>query len=288
MESYLYCRKVVKTNNKGFYKAFSMLPFEKASALYAIYAFYIEARDAVIVKNDIHLLDRKQEYINDIYSGIYVNDHVFIALKDAIKRYNLEKEYFLDMIKGIKYDFYHDITKTEAELEEYCYYVSETRYLLITPVIASSSYKENNELLNIIAKNLGYAMEISKLLKTIGDDIDNEQVYLSMEMIDKHHASIYDLKNKIITEEYVSLINDYINKAKESFNVFYDNIGLYDDDSRFPIYLTAKYSEATLRKIKKNKYQNLDTITKLTFLERIFITTKEKIRYFLKNKKSPK
>ncbi|PAT02322.1 hypothetical protein CI105_02990 [Candidatus Izimaplasma bacterium ZiA1] len=288
MESYLYCRKVVKTNNKGFYKAFSMLPFEKASALYAVYAFYIEARNAVVIKNDIHLLERKKDYINDIYSGVYVNDHVFIALKDAIKRYNLQKKYFLDMIKGIKFDFYHKYTKTESELEEYCYYVSETRYLLLTPVIASEAYSENSELLNIIAKNLGYAMEISKLLKTIGDDIDNDQVYLSMEMIDKHHASVYDLKNKVITEEYVSLVNDYINKAKESFDVFYDNIHLYDKDSRFPLYITAKYSDATLKKIKKNKYQNLDTITKLSFLERSILTTKEKINYLLKNKKSPK
>ncbi|MFK5884148.1 MAG: phytoene/squalene synthase family protein [Candidatus Izemoplasma sp.] len=279
MDMYKYCESITKKNNIDLFRLFYTLPYEKSSALFAFYAFYKTVDNSIDEHNDVHELDNINDHLKNLYQGLYVNDTLFQALKDSLKRYPNSIVHFQNIIKAVRNDYYHNFIRTEAELDEYCLNVSGSIQLLYTPVFASKNYKEHRQLLEIIAKNIGYAIQITNILRDVGEDIKNDRIYLTDEMLNKHGASPRDIINGVITIEYINVIKEYIEKAKESYNVLYDNIELYDEDSRAVLLTAVKNYENILDRIIANKYDNFNIKSKVLYVSKIFNFIRFKIKY---------
>jgi Phytoene/squalene synthetase len=75
---------------------------------------------------------------------------------------------------------------------EYCYYVAGTVGLIILPILAT----KNHKLLREPAIKLGKAMQLTNILRDIGEDFDNGRVYLPTELLEKYNYSHDDLYKK--------------------------------------------------------------------------------------------
>jgi len=80
--------------------------------------------------------------------------------------------------------------ETLGDLEEYSYYVAGTVGLMLLPIIA----KENKEAAKASAISLGVAMQITNILRDVGEDLkDNNRVYLPNQILSQEKLSKEDL-----------------------------------------------------------------------------------------------
>ncbi len=123
-QAYQHCRRVVKSSATNFYYAFRTLPADKRQAIYAVYAFARVCDD--IADGDLSI-DEKRRLLNQTRETFRlslkgnVDDPVFLALADSIKKYSIPPEYFEEIIDGMEMDMtwtrFHDFD----EVRVYCY-----------------------------------------------------------------------------------------------------------------------------------------------------------------------
>jgi len=266
MEKYEYIENIIKESSTTFYKAFSELPEKKRNAVYSIYAFCRIADDAVDVHKDVEQLKTLKENIKKTFDGDVPEDPVFQTLYETIMAFPSSLEPYVELIDGLMEDFNKKPIKTDADLEDYTYKVAGTVGLMLIPVVAQKSYKENHSDLKAVAIELGKAMQITNILRDVRDDLIKRRVYFPDEAVDQHDVKIETLRTGTVTAEYRSLVETYIEMAKSKYKIFYDNIGLFDEDSIYPTYLAARFYEGILDEIRKGGYSN---ITKRHFVGKI-------------------
>lgn len=252
--SYEYCEDIIKEHSKSFYKAFSLLPEEKANAIYAVYGFCRLCDDSIDEYNDLNMLLNLESELELFFSGITPDKPIWIALNDVTKKYKIKKEPFFDLIKGQKMDYNFKHFLTQEDLMEYCYYVAGTVGLMILPILAT----KNHSFLRETAINLGKAMQLTNILRDIGQDYDNGRVYLPTELMDKYNYSYDDLSKKIINENFVNLWEYEAKLAEKLYNDSLDLISEFDDDSKYPVLTAAYIYKEILNEVRKNSYDCLN------------------------------
>lgn len=105
--AYAHCARIVRRSGSSFAAAFWMLPPQRRRALHAVYAFCRLADDIAddpAVREDRGLLiARWREELDAAYLG--KSEHpVGIALGDAVHRYRLPQEVFVDLLRGVESD----------------------------------------------------------------------------------------------------------------------------------------------------------------------------------------
>lgn len=100
-------------------------------------------------------------------------------------------------------------------------------------------------------------MQLTNILRDVGEDLKNGRLYLPEKLRTKYRVKMSDLEAGYVTEEYINLMDYYIQKAKEHYDYFYSRVKLYEVKSRIPVYLAAKFYEAILDEIVIGGYNNL-------------------------------
>lgn len=258
MDAYDYVENIIKQSSVSFYKAFSHLPEEKAKAVYAIYGFCRTADDAVDISKDASLIASLKTDIKATFNNQAPLDNpLFKALNDTLKKYPNTVEPYLGLLSGMEDDLNAKPIQTEDDLDDYCYKVASTVGLMLLPVIASKSLKEHPEKIKKVAIELGKAMQITNILRDVKEDLMHLRVYFPDEILKKHNVLEKTMRVGTVTPEYQSMIEYYIDIAKRKYQVFYENVQLFDKDAIQPTYYAAKFYEGILDEIRRSKYRNL-------------------------------
>ena len=157
--AYEQCREITERFSKTFYLATALLPRERSSALWAVYAWCRRTDDLVDMprqKDHKHLAEELIEWesrLNEAFAG-RPRDVIDAALTDTVVRFpNLSIAPFQDMIKGMVMDvpgIGQSRYATWDDLNLYCYRVAGTVPGLAFPIpipgnsgiSSSSSYKQ--------------------------------------------------------------------------------------------------------------------------------------------------
>jgi phytoene synthase len=179
LEAYAHCAEIARRSGSSFLAAFWMFPRAERRALHAIYAFcrlVDDIADDPALRGDRGmLLERWHEELVDAYRG-KARHPVGIALGDAVHRFHLPEECFLDLLAGIEADLRGGEVQTFAELEHYCYCVASTIGLLVCGVRGL-----RGERVRDYAVHLGIAVQLTNVLRDIGEDARAGRVYLARE-----------------------------------------------------------------------------------------------------------
>jgi len=258
MDKYEYVENIIAESSQTFHKAFSMLEDEnKRKAVFSIYAFCRVADDAVDIDEDIEKIDELEEKIEKTFAGDVPKEPLFEALYETIMRYPSDKEPYLKLLDGLRDDYEKKPIKTEKDLEEYAYKVAGTVGIMLLPVLASKSHKEKPKEMRKVSIELGKAMQITNILRDVRDDLQKQRVYFPEEIIDQFQVRIETLVTGTVTGEYQSLVEHYIDIAKEKYKVFYKNLELFDKDAVLATYAAAKFYEGILDEIRRGGYSNI-------------------------------
>jgi len=257
------CQDIIKKNSLTFYKAFSKIKSkQKRDAIYAVYAFCRYADDLVDEEKNKEALDELADELTLFREGYKLNHFRWRALRATTKPfYGKEYDYkpFYDMIEGQKRDLNHQGYDTLEELLEYCYLVAGTVGLMLIPILANQKKSE----LESFAIDLGYAMQITNILRDIGEDYRNQRVYIPREMLKKANYSLDDLAHDKINNEFKNLFEELAKIAEDYFSKALDLIHLFPDDSRLPLALSIILYQEILNSCRASGY---DVFTKKNFV----------------------
>lgn len=276
MDKYEHVRQIIEDSSVTFSKAFGELEENKRNAVFSIYAYCRIADDAVDVDGDIDNVDELEKKVKDTFKGAVPDDPVFEALYETIMRYPSDEKPYLELLEAMRDDYHNTPIKTEDDLEEYCYKAAGTVGLMLIPVLASQSYKENSGKLKDVAIELGKAMQLTNILRDVKEDLGQGRVYFPDEAIEKQGIKIKTLRTGTVTDEYRALVEHYIKKAKEKYQVFYDNADLFDKDAVLPTYIAAKFYEGILDEIRKAGHTNVSRRHFVSSIRKFFIKRRAK------------
>jgi phytoene synthase len=156
-----------------------MLPAPRRRALHAVYAFCRLADDIAddpAVREDRDLLiARWRDELNAAYLG--KSEHpVGIALGDAVHRFRLPQEIFLDLLLGVESDLRGEPMERFEDLRLYCYRVASTVGLLVVSLLGCRSPRAC-----AYAETLGIAVQLTNVLRDVGHDAATGRIYLPRE-----------------------------------------------------------------------------------------------------------
>ncbi len=178
-DAYAHCASVARRSRSSFLAAFWMFPADQRRALNAIYAFCRLADDIAddpAVRGDRSaLLALWREELADAYRG-KARHPVGIALGDAVHRFCLPEDCFVDLLAGIEADLHATPIETLADLEHYCYCVASTIGVLVCGVRGL-----RRERIGEYAVQLGIAVQLTNVLRDVGEDAASGRVYLARE-----------------------------------------------------------------------------------------------------------
>ena len=235
--SYEYSLGIIKAHSGSFYKGFSLLPEDKARAVFAIYAFCREADDLTDEKQDsreLKFLEENLGYLTDHPEKLPENKF-WPALYDVFSRFPVDSAFFRDMIRGQLMDISFTQPATLADLESYCYFVAGSVGMMISPIIGDLRGEEDRKR----ALALGDAMQISNILRDVGEDLQNGRIYLPANMMEEYGVSADDLKKKTVRSSFISLWEALAEKAEEKYDYFLEDISWLHRDSRIAVVLSA-------------------------------------------------
>ncbi|MBA2174373.1 phytoene/squalene synthase family protein [Halobacillus locisalis] len=265
-QAYDYCKKIIERHSKTFSKAFSMLPKQQKKAVWAIYAFCRRADD--IVDEGEHPKEELEQFAREFdlfMEGQLISDHPsWVALDDVFKQFPMDAKPFYDMIAGQRMDLYPEPIKTKENLLGYCYHVASTVGLMLLPVIAPGKVA----MLRKGAIELGYAMQITNILRDIGEDLERGRIYLPSDVMDEHNYTVVDLQEGRRNDSFIQLWEDLATDAEEYYARALKTISYYPIYSQAPVGGAAKMYRAIIQSVRKNDYQ--------VFNERNFVSDQEK------------
>jgi phytoene synthase len=210
--SYRHCADVVRRSGSSFAAAFWMLPRPRRRALHAVYAFCRLADDIAddpSVRGDrARLLERWREELVSAYSG-RPRHPVAVALADAVGRYRLPQEVFVDLLRGVESDLRGEPIETWADLERYCYRVASTVGLLLVRVLGARHPGSLD-----YARQMGIAVQLTNVLRDVGADAAGGRIYLAREDLARLDVPPESLREGKMTEELRLLLALYAERAR--------------------------------------------------------------------------
>ncbi len=281
--TYEESRKYTKSFAKSFYFASFFLPREKRYASYSIYTFCRLADNIVDTsvkrgKEDMERLLRELRIsLNNAYANVN-RGLIDSAFTDTIKKYNVPKKYFDELIKGVSMDINVKRFKTNDELEVYCYGVASTVGLLMSYILGFSDKRAL-----FYAEYLGKAMQITNILRDIREDYLMGRIYLPEDEMKLFRYSEEDLKNNVLNENFKKLMKYQIEKARLYYQLGENGIKfLTNDGSRACVIMMNKIYSSLLDEIESNDYD--------IFSERRYVSIGKKVlislKYLFSGKKS--
>lgn len=261
-DDYKHCEMIIKKNSKTFYKAFSAIRNRrKRNAVYAVYAFCRKADDLIDENQDPDGLDALEDALARFVQGEKIDDVIFRALSDVRRLYGkdyLFKPYF-EMIEGQRMDFKHQGYQTLDDLLKYCYHVASTVGRMLVPILAPRS----KDVLMTFADELGYAMQLTNILRDVGEDQRNNRIYLPQDLMARHQVTKADLAEGRITQGFINLFEELAGHAERYYDKSLENLHLFPFDARIPLGLSIILYRGILDAIRASDY---DVFTKKNYV----------------------
>lgn len=248
-DDFFYCERVIKKHSKSFYAAFSTLPKEEAMSVYAVYAFCRKADDLVDEDADAEGLAELRHQLQLFEKREEVDHPVWRALRVVFDTFDMDIDPFYDMITGQEKDLSFQQPNTQAELEEYSYYVAGTVGLMLLPLLTPNPQDLREE-----ALALGTAMQITNILRDVGEDLDNDRVYLPKEVMKKHGYTQSMLENKELNQSFIDLWEYEAAKAEKYYEQALPIIDKVNKGAKKPLLLSLLFYKEILEAVRLNEY----------------------------------
>ena len=277
-DAYMQCRAITRHHAKTFYMATRFLPNNKQRGIFAIYSLcrYIddlvdEAED-LVSKRELDYagirrkLDHWKRKLKDTYEGKRQDNPILLAFSDVLRNYDIPIKLPFELMEGVCMDLYKNRYESFEEVYDYSYKVASIVGLMTSEVFG---YSDDEALDHAV--ELGIAMQLTNILRDVGEDLTKNRIYLPREDLEHFGVTEEDLFNHKMDEAFVELMKFQIDRARDYYHRSDAGIPMLAEDSRLPVYLARHNYSRILEKIEKNDYNVFDRRAYLNATEKISI-----------------
>ncbi len=247
--AYARCEAVTRVNSRSFYLASSLLPREKRRALRALYGFCRTTDD---------LVDRSGEGVEAKLAAWRrratsptpdPDDLIAVAWTDTRLRYRIPWRYAEQLIDGVARDLRQKRYDTFEDLAGYAYGVASTVGLMSMHILGFAG----EEAIPYAVK-LGVALQITNILRDVGEDWRAGRVYLPAEELDAHELSEADLAAGRVDDRWRRFMRFQIDRNRRLYAEAWPGIALLAKDGRLAVAAAAEFYRAILGDIGAHDY----------------------------------
>ena len=178
--------------NTSFYYAFLVLPKERREAIVTLWDFCRVADDAVDLaateQEASAALVKWRKEIDACYGERPPATAIGQHLSDVIRRFNLPRQPFDDLLDGIGMDLTQNRYETFNDLYRYCLRVASAVGLLSVEIFGYRSASARD-----YAVELGIALQLTNILRDVPSDLSRDRIYIPREDMGKHGVTEQDL-----------------------------------------------------------------------------------------------
>ena len=263
--AYEYSRQVTRRASKTFYWGSAFLPPAKRRAVWAIYALCRTVDDIVDEVADslspraghlrgvdapIRSLDYWRRSLERIYQGYGNADNpIQSAWMDMLTHYPVPFQAVIDLLDGVEMDLTRNRYQNFDELYVYCYRVAGTVGLLTSSIFG---YQCEEALSHAV--ELGVALQLTNILRDIGEDARRNRIYLPQDEMERFGYSEADLMTGTVDEAFCKLMRFQIARTEDYYQRAQPGIALLSQDCRLAVSLSSTLYHHILDRIRLNKY----------------------------------
>ncbi len=265
-----YCLEKVKASHSNFTVSFLLLSSNKRLAINALYAFCREVDDVADECKEYEVGKAKLEWWKAEIERLYNHNPqhpVTKALLPHIDTFNLNKEYFLEIIDGMEMDLNFNRYDSFKELQLYCYRVASVVGILSAKIFGF----ENNKTIKY-AHNLGIALQLTNILRDLGEDARMGRIYVPLDILKKFNITENELLSYKKTSKMKELVDHLFAQALHFYKLAFDHLPPEDRKQQKPGIIMANIYYCLLHEIRNNQPENILNIkTLLPPLRKFFI-----------------
>jgi phytoene synthase len=275
-KAYTYCRQISKDHAKTFYLASKFLPKKQQKPIFAIYALLrtvddivdlaeVKLANGLITGDEINnMLEAWKVKLKACYAGHSDNDPIMLAWQDTLKSYSIPIELPLDLMDGVAMDIEFKPFETFDELYVYCYKVAAVVGLMTSEIFG---YSDKQALEHAI--ELGIAMQLTNILRDVGEDVDRGRIYLPLEDLRRFNYSSEELMQKTMNKNFINLMTFQIERARSYYRSSEKGIPMLEKQSRFGVAISSINYGNILTAIEKNNYDVFSKRAYRSFYQKI-------------------
>jgi len=277
--AYATCCAIAKNKAKNFYYAFVALSEPQRNAICSIYAFMRQADD-LADEETIPLAERRrmlEEWLvgwRAACTGAETTDPVFLAVRDAIRRFAIPMNLLDELIAGVTRDLYPavgdtpDTYATFGELYGYCYQVASVVGLVCIRIFGYGDHRAEK-----LAEETGIAFQLTNILRDVAEDAERNRVYLPLEDLKTHGVSLDALLHRKPgtppSDNERALLADIARRAEHYYQSARALLPLIDRQSRPAMWVLVSIYHALLKRIRRANYD--------VFSERVSVPLAQKL-----------
>jgi len=242
---------ITAEHSKSFHFASGFLPEEKRSAVRALYAFCRTVDDIVDEVDSRPDRDFELDYWRNVVktASSSTDDLVASAWTDTLTRYHIPRHYALQLIDGVARDLSQFRYETFEDLATYCYGVASTVGLMSMYIVGFKSHEAVP-----FAIKLGVALQMTNILRDVGEDYRNGRLYLPCEELAFYGISETDIAKGHVTENWRRFMKFQIDRTRQLYNDSWQGVKMLEHEGQLAIGAASTFYCGILDDIEKHDY----------------------------------
>lgn len=247
--AYQFSSSLTAEHSRSFHLASSLLPHDKRLAVRALYAF-CRVSDDIVDESKEEASSRLAAWRSHALSSHPPQDDlVALAWADTRARYRIPWRYAEQLLEGVARDLWPARYETFEDLAAYAYGVASTVGLMSMHIIGF----QGPEAIPYAVK-LGVALQLTNILRDVGEDWRAGRVYLPRQELAAFDLSERDLARGHVDERWRRFMRFQIARNRTLYEEAWPGIGTLHPEGRMAIATAAGVYRAILDDIEAHDY----------------------------------
>jgi 15-cis-phytoene synthase len=275
-----YVQDKAARSGSSFYYAFMFLPPPRRAAITAFYAFCREVDDVVDEVGDPGVAGAKLTWWRQEVAAAYAGQPshpVMRALLPLAGDFAIEAAHLNAIIDGCQIDLEQTRFLDYAALQSYCHLVAG-----VVGEVAANIFGRTEAATVQYAHRLGLAMQLTNIIRDVGDDARRGRVYLPMGDLQRFDVKAHELLRRDAPWGYSERFTALMKFEAERAHAVYDEalalLPAADRETQKPGLMMANIYRTLLREIEGQGFQVLHQRTALTPLRKLWIAARTHLR----------
>ena len=268
-----YVQDKTAKSGSSFYYAFMFLPPPQRAAITAFYAFCREVDDVVDDTLDMGVAATKlawwRKEVTSAFSGS-PSHPVMKALLPHTAAFDIRAEHLLAVIDGCQIDLEQTRFLDFTGLAHYCHLVAG-----VVGEVAATIFGRSSEATVLYAHKLGLAMQLTNIIRDVGDDARRGRIYLPVSELQRFEVRASEVLARTAphgySERFTALMRFQAERAHRCYDEALALLPEADRRAQKPGLMMANIYRTLLREIEAGGFQVLHQRIALTPLRKLWI-----------------
>jgi 15-cis-phytoene synthase len=268
-----YVQEKAARSGSSFYYAFLFLPPARRAAITAFYAFCREVDDVVDETLDPSIAATKLAWWRGETTHSFKGNPshpVMKALMPHAPTFGIELAHLHAVIDGCQMDLDQSRYIDFPGLERYCYLVAG-----VVGEVAAHIFGQTNPSTTAYAHKLGQAMQLTNIIRDVGDDARRGRIYLPVSELQQFDVKAHEILNRQApygySERFTALMQFQAKRAHHLYDEAFAILPQADKRTQKPGLMMAHIYRTLLREIESQNFTVLHQRTSLTPLRKLWI-----------------